>query len=242
MLTSLHLDNVLVLDIETVPMLPELNQLPEIVQKTWKHKASFRDDKTLSEQEYYFTHAGIYAEFGKIVCISVGIYLTNPTTKNINFRVKSFYGHDEKEVLLRFCEMLNLHYNDSRKHLLCGHNAKEFDFPYLCRRMLINGILLPKILDLSGFKPWEVPHLDTMQLWKFGDYKSYTSLELLASVFGIDTPKDDISGKDVCRVFWLEDNLDKVVNYCQKDVVTVAQLLLRFKGFPLLKESEIQMV
>jgi uncharacterized protein YprB with RNaseH-like and TPR domain len=123
---------------------------------------------------------------------------------------------------------------------LCAHNGKEFDYPYLIRRILINGLEVPSILNLSGKKPWEVNHIDTMELWKFGDYKHYTSLELLATVFGISSPKDDINGSDVGRVYWQENDLQRIVKYCQKDVVTIVNLLLRFKGKPMMGEESIQ--
>ena len=155
------------------------------------------------------------------------------------FRMKSFYGDDERILLEEFAQMLNKHY-DTDRYLLCAHNGKEFDFPYIARRMLINGIKLPHILDTAGKKPWEVRHLDTLELWKFGDYKHYTTLELLASIFDIPTPKDDIDGSMVGYVYWKEKDLDRIVTYCQKDVITVAQLLNRYMGHPLIKETDIQ--
>ena len=126
--------------------------------------------------------------------------------------------------------------------MLSGHNIKEFDVPYVCRRMLVNGIKLPNILNIFGKKPWEVLNIDTMDLWKFGDYKSYTSLKLLAALFGIATPKDDIDGSDVGKVFWIDNDLERIVTYCQKDVLTVAQLLLKFKGLPLLDDDQVTIV
>ena len=153
-------------------------------------------------------------------------------------RLKSFASDDEKEALQGFADMLNSHFN-TPQHLLCGHNGKEFDFPYIARRMLINGIKLPTLLDIAGKKPWEIAHLDTMELWKFGDYKHYTSLELLAHLFNIPTPKDDISGADVSRVYWEEKDLDRITEYCQKDVVTTVQLLLKYKGASLIDEENV---
>ena len=172
------------------------------------------------------------AEFGKIICISVGFF------SNEILRLKSFFGDDEKQLLTEFNEMMDNHYSHA-KFMLCAHNGKEFDFPYIARRNLINGLRLPKLLDIAGKKPWEVNHLDTMELWKFGDRKNYTSLALLANIFNIPTPKDDIDGSDVARVYWEEKDLDRIVTYCQKDVVTVAKLLLRYKGMSLITDDEI---
>jgi DNA polymerase elongation subunit (family B) len=236
MLERLDLSKVLVLDIETVPQQPQFNALNEKWQSLWEKKATFlkkNEDETAHE---IYNRAGIYAEFGKIICISVGFF--SRTGNDWQFRVKSFYSDDEALVLKEFNTLLERYFNQSG-NLLCGHNAKEFDFPYLCRRMLINGISIPEILDIAGKKPWEVPHLDTMELWKFGDFKSYTSLELLATAFNIPTPKDDIDGSMVWKVYWQEKNLERIATYCQKDVVTVAQLLLRFRGENLLQDSDV---
>ncbi len=171
-------------------------------------------------------------EFAKIICISVGFL------KEDTFRVKSYFGDDEKQILKDFGKLLTTHFNTKDK-MLCAHNGKEFDFPFICRRMLINGVKLPKALNIAGKRPWEINHLDTMELWKFGDYKSYTTLNLLASIFDIPTPKDDIDGSDVARVYWEEKDLKRIVTYCQKDVLTVAQVLLRFMNEPLIEDKNI---
>lgn len=232
MLYNLDLEKILFLDIETVPMVQEYDMLPEKFKKLWDSKAEKikrQEDKSPLE---LFERAGIYAEFGKIICISVGFI------KNREFRIKSYYGDEELELLKEFSEMLNRYFNN-RDQLLCAHNGKEFDYPYMARRMVINGLKLPNILNIAGKKPWEVAHLDTMELWKFGDYKSYTSLELLAAVFGIPTPKDDIDGSMVARVFYEEKDLDRIVHYCQRDTLTVAQLLMCYLGKPQIKEEDI---
>lgn len=229
MLENIKISSVLFLDVETVPLVYKYTDLDETVRKLWDTK--FRYQQTES-QETQYQKAGVYAEFAKVVCISVGFF--NDKT----FRIKSFFGSDEKQVLQNFSALLNEHF--SRKdQLLCAHNGKEFDFPFLCRRMLINGLKLPKTLNIAGKKPWEINHLDTMELWKFGDYKNYTSLNLLANIFNIPTPKDDIDGSDVARVYWEEKNIERIATYCQKDVITVAQLLLRFTGEPLIEEKNI---
>lgn len=229
MIDSIKISSVLFLDVETVPLVYKYTDLDENVRKLWDKK--FRYQQTDS-QETQYQKAGVYAEFAKVVCISVGFFNDN------TFRIKSFFGKDEKQLLQDFSVLLNEHFN-RKDHLLCAHNGKEFDFPFLCRRMLINGLKLPKTLNVAGKKPWEINHLDTMELWKFGDYKNYTSLNLLASVFNIPTPKDDIDGSDVARVYWENNDIERIATYCQKDVVTVAQLLLRFKGEPLIEDKNI---
>ena len=235
MLQKINLEKILFLDIETVAQNPEYSELDNDFKKHWEQKAKFlaKEDETA---ESIYERAGIYAEFGKIVCISVGFIKIENGIKSL--RLKSYYNDDEKTLLIDFFELLNKHYNNS-DYLLCAHNGKEFDFPYIARRGLINGINIPSILDMAGKKPWEVPHLDTLQLWKFGDYKHYTSISLLASIFNIPTPKDDIDGSMVNEVYWKEKDLDRIANYCQKDVVALTQLFLRFRNEELIKEENI---
>jgi predicted PolB exonuclease-like 3'-5' exonuclease len=234
MLENLKIENLLVLDIETVPAEPIYEDLNPRWQELWAKKAALLSD-TESPDEIY-NRAGIYAEFGKIVCISVGIFV--PKGEGYNFRIKSFFGDDEKALLREFNELLNSRYSSPNK-ALCAHNGKEFDFPYISRRSLIHGLKLPYILDNAGKKPWEVNHIDTMQLWKFGDFKSYTSLDLLAAVFDIPTPKDDIDGSMVHEVYYVDGDLERIVRYCEKDIITLANVLLKFKGLDLLQEQDI---
>ena len=238
MFYKLDLKNVLFLDIETVPQYPKFNQLTDKEKQLWTKKASrlVSDNETAED---IYNRAGIYAEFGKIVCISTG-FLTEMEGKK-EFRLKSFFGDDEAELLNSFAEMLNAHYNND-KYYLCAHNGKEFDYPYIARRMLLNGIKLPKLLNISGLKPWEVKHLDTMEMWKFGDYKSYTSLDLLTTIFNIPTPKDDIDGSMVHKVYYQEKDLPRIVTYCEKDVLAIAQLLLKYRNENMLLNSEIKSV
>ncbi|MDQ3021159.1 MAG: 3'-5' exonuclease [Bacteroidota bacterium] len=235
MLDNLDLKNVLILDIETVPQFSTYEHLNETWKSLWSHKMRYyiKEDVTAAST---YERAGIYAEFGKIVCISAGAFYND--NSDLKFRLKSFHGDDEKVLLEEFSEMLNKNYY-KEEHNICGHNSKEFDFPYIARRCLINGITIPSILDCYGKKPWEVKLLDTMDLWKFGDYKSFTSLKLLAAIFGIHSPKDDIDGSQVGDIYWNEKNLERIKIYCQKDVLTVAQLLLKFKGMELLKEENV---
>ena len=235
---SIQLHNILFLDIETVPQHDGHENMPDEWKILWDLKASYliRNKETETSQSIY-SRAGIYAEFGKIICISCGVLQgTGPEKKLI---LKSFCGHDEKLLLHQFSEMLNRWCSDGNK-CLCAHNGKEFDFPYLCRRLIVNHLPIPEILKLHGRKPWDVPHLDTLELWKFGDYKSYTSLNLLAHTLGVSTPKDDIDGSKVHEVYWKEKNLDRIATYCQKDVVTVAQVFLRMNGEPLIKPGDVE--
>ena len=237
MLENLDLKNVLVMDIETVPQFSSYEHMSETWQELWAHKMKYLIKDNVTAPDTY-ERAGIYAEFGKIICISAGVFYNNDNNE-LRFRLKSYRGDDEKSLLQEFSEMLNNNYN-KEEHLICGHNAKEFDFPYIARRCLINGIPIPTILDNSGKKPWEVRLMDTMEMWKFGDFKSFTSLKLLAALFGITSPKDDIDGSQVGDIYWKEKNIERIKIYCQKDVVTVAQILLKFKGMELLREENVE--
>jgi uncharacterized protein YprB with RNaseH-like and TPR domain len=240
MLDKINAENILFLDIETVPALPEYDQLSERMKILWNKKSERLapySNKTENEvsPEVLYKRAGIYAEFGKIICISVGAF------SKAEFRLKSFSGDDEKKLLTEFAELLRKRYNKP-EHLLCAHNGKEFDFPYIARRMVVLGIPVPTILDLAGKKPWEVNHLDTMELWKFGDFKNYTSLELLAAILDIPTPKEDIDGSQVAEVYYKLNDLNRIVHYCTKDVLTVAQIFRRYRGEPLIAENQIVIV
>ncbi|MBO9620643.1 MAG: 3'-5' exonuclease [Niabella sp.] len=238
MLTQYAINSLLFLDIETVPQYPAFSEVPEAWKHLWERKAGAlirnRDEETV---EGVYERAGIYAEFGKIICISCGV--VQGVTNNRKIVLKSFYGDDEKQLLTGFSEMLQK-FTANEQRFLCAHNGKEFDFPYLCRRMLINGLPLPVILNTAGKKPWEVNHLDTMELWKFGDFKNYTSLNLLAHALDVPTPKDDIDGSMVAGVYYTEKNIERIVIYCQKDVVTVAQIFLRMNGEALIEENNIE--
>jgi len=232
MLDKIEINKILFLDIETVPTYPSYAKMPKRIKELWDKKAKYltKDEKDTAKSIY--PRAGIYAEFGKIVCISVAFL------RNEQLFVKSFYSDDEKELLENFSALLNTHYNRPN-HLLCGHNAKEFDFPYIARRMLINKVKLPSILDMAGKKPWEIRHLDTMELWKFGDFKNYTSLDLLTAIFDIPTPKDDIDGSEVWSVYWKEKDLERIKTYCEKDTIAVVQILLSYMGSELMREDQI---
>ncbi|MAV80336.1 MAG: 3'-5' exonuclease [Flavobacteriaceae bacterium] len=234
MLKLIDTQKILFLDIETVPEKENFDQLSEVEKELFAAKTSYQltEDQTPAT---IYERAGIWAEFGKIVCISVGFF--NLISSQREFRVKTFFG-TEKDLLIAFKNLLETHFNLAA-HLLCAHNGKEFDFPYIARRMIIHGINLPSKLNLFNKKPWEVPHLDTLHLWRFGDYKNYTSLSLIAHVLGIPIPKDDIDGSQVAFVYYKEKNINRIVTYCEKDVITVAQVVLRLRNEKLLADNEI---
>ena len=235
MIEKINIENILFLDIETVPEIENWDAVSNEIQELFSDKTKYLRKEEFSAEEYY-ERAGIWAEFGKIICISVGYFAKEKEV--LNFRVTSFYGDVEKDLLNNFKSLLNAHFNKNY-HLLCAHNGKEFDFPYIARRMVINNIELPPKLSLFGKKPWEIPHLDTMELWKFGDYKHYTSLKLLTHILGIPSPKQDIDGSQVAEVYYKEKNLKRIVEYCEADTIAVAQVFLRFKNLPILSEKAI---
>jgi len=232
---KINFENILFLDIETVPEVEDFNDLLEEKQELFALKTQYQRKDEFTSEEFY-ERAGIWAEFGKIVCISVG-YFTKFNSENREFRVKSLIG-EETTILQNFKGLLNNHFNKPQ-HVLCGHNGKEFDFPFIARRMIIHQIELPEKLNLFGKKPWEIAHLDTMDMWKFGDYKHFTSLKLLTNILGIPSPKDDIDGSQVGAVFYKEKDVKRIADYCEKDTIAVAQLLLRFNNEPLIKETQI---
>jgi predicted PolB exonuclease-like 3'-5' exonuclease len=234
MIEKIRLDHILFLDIETVPEQDHFQNLDEDMQHLWELKTQYQRKDEYTAADFY-ERAGIWAEFGKIVCISVGYFTTKGDIRH--FRVTSFFG-EEKKILQDFNNLLNNHFHQPQ-HLLCGHNAKEFDFPFIARRMIINDVAIPNKLNLFGKKPWEIAHLDTLELWKFGDYKHFTSLKLLTKILGIPTSKDDIDGSQVAHVFYVEKDIDRIVTYCEKDVIAVAQVFLRFRKEDLLIPEEI---
>jgi 3'-5' exonuclease len=237
MLQNVRPEDILFLDIETIPATPSFDKLDPVFRDFWDKKSrQFRKEEESPADVY--ERAGIYAEFGKIVCISVGVICErNPFA----FRLKSFYGDDEKKLLEEFSVMLNK-FSKNKEALLCAHNGREFDYPYIARRMVINNLQIPEILDNAGKKPWEIKLLDTLDLWKFGDYKSYTSLSLLTVILGIPTPKDDIDGSMVAGVYYNERDIKKIVKYCEKDVLAVARVLLRFMNLPGIEDNRMESV
>lgn len=237
MLNKIALEHILFLDIETVPEFEQFQDLDETTRQLWELKTQYQRKEEFTPEEFY-DRAGIWAEFGKIICVSVGYFNFKGIERK--FRVTSFFG-EEKKILNEFKSLISAHFSRPH-HVLCAHNGKEFDFPFLARRMIINGIDLPSKLNLFGKKPWEIPHLDTMELWKFGDYKNYTSLKLMAHVLGIPSPKDDIDGSRVREVYYEEKNIDRIIHYCEKDCITVAQIFLRLRNESILGEDEILLI
>jgi 3'-5' exonuclease len=228
-MSLIKIDHILFLDIETVPVHYKYKTLTKEEKELWDKKWMYLKDITPEEQ---YAKAGIYAEFAKVVCIGLG-YVTDG-----KFRTKTIAGDDEKQLLTEFSKLLQKHFN-TKDHFLCAHNGKEFDFPFLCRRLLINKLPLPKLLQIQGYKPWEVRHIDTMEMWRFGDVKNFTSLNLLAHVFGIPSPKDDIDGSQIAKVYYDEKNLERIKDYCMKDVVTLVRIYQCLRGLEPFNDKQI---
>jgi DNA polymerase elongation subunit (family B) len=234
-----ELRDILFIDIETVASTDDYSSMDERMKVQWSRKANFfRRDTQLTDEQLFHERAGIHAEFGKIVCIAVGRYLDQESGE-LGLKTKVYCDHNEADLLLNFKQMIEKF--DAANLRLCAHNGKEFDYPYLCRRMLINSIPLPAVLNLSGKRAWEVPHLDTMELWKFGDYKHYTSLDLLAALFQIPSSKNNIDGSQVNYVYHHDKDLERISEYCRADVVVLAQLFLKLRGYPLIPQTNIVM-
>lgn len=231
MIKNIPIEKILFLDIETVPQSEAWSELDDQTQYLWDKKTKSQRKEDISADIFFEDRAGIMAEFGKIICISIGMIDGHDQLK-----IKSFYGDDEKDILLEFCEIFNS--PRLRDVILCAHNGKEFDFPYIARRLLVNGINPPYVFQMFGKKPWEIPHLDTMELWKFGDWKSYVSLELLAHIFKIPTPKDDIDGSQVAQVYYQDKDLLRIVKYCEKDVLTLCNIFRRMRQEDIVKRLE----
>lgn len=236
-------ENILFLDIETVPGGKTLSDMPESVQYVWgekfkqfKSRNPDRYPEELTPEQGFEKEAGIFAEFGKVVCVSVGHVIFQDGKKA--FRVKSFKGDDERLLLAEVAQMLTL-WGDKTTRTICGHNVKEFDIPFLCRRMIIQGVGIPEIINVAGKKPWEVKFIDTMELWKFGDFKHYSSLKLLTAIFGIPSPKDDIDGSMVGSVYYETGDVDRIAVYCEKDVLATAQVYMKLSGNELLDPNSV---
>ena len=240
MLENINIEEILFIDIETVPLAPEFAELTEKWKELWEHKMQYQITDAEPAEDLY-DRAGIYAEFGKIICISAG-YIIQKKGEYF-FRVKSFYDDDEKKLIGNFFNAWKKFFN-AGKRKLCAHNGQEFDFPYISRRALVHNLRLPKIFDIAGAKPWEIKEqlIDTLQLWKFGDYKHYTSLSLLCELFNIPTPKDDIDGSKVSKIYWEENDIDRIIRYCEKDTLAVANLLLKYKGDKIIMIENLESV
>ncbi len=226
-----QLSHILFIDIETVSVVPGYSMLSEGMQAQWDRKARYlksTEVETPDSAQLFSEKAGIFSEFAKVVCISIGSFVRQQD--KWTFRLKSIVNENEKFLLQDFHDLVarfSAYHSDLR---FCGHNIKEFDIPFLCRRMMINGVHLPDVMQLSGKKPWEINHIDTLELWRFGDYKHFTSLALLAEVFGLPSPKDDMDGSMVGQVYWETHDLDRIAKYCMQDVLTTAKVFLKLKG------------
>jgi predicted PolB exonuclease-like 3'-5' exonuclease len=248
MIDQIDIANVLFLDIETVSASADYEELDDEMRELWyiKSRALLRSKSVdeLDEADVaaaYTERAGIFAEFGRIICISVGIVHRHKEDNRLKVRLKSFAGNDEALLLQDFINLITQYYNDPNRYYLCGHNIKEFDVPYICRRLVVHQLPFPAPLNIAGKKPWETKHLlDTLEFWKFGDNKHFTSLRLLAAILGFPSPKDDIDGSQVGRVFWEEDDIERIAFYCEKDVLATIQLFLRYKRVPILEEDQVQ--
>ena len=236
MLNNIDTSKILFLDIETVPQVYRFQELNETSKSLWNKKTKYLQEKDQLSAEEVYEKAGIYAEFGKIICISVGFLIQ--AKGEMQIRLKSFSSLNEKKLLQEFIDLLNTHYNHN-SYILCAHNGKEFDFPYISRRLLVNEMKLPILLNNAGKKPWEINNIDTLELWKFGDYKHYTSLELLTNIFNIPTPKDDIDGSQVAKIFYEDQDIDRIINYCEKDVIATIQLFQKYRGQDLIDPAFI---
>ena len=237
---NIRVDNLLLIDIETVPQYPLFNDMDEDWKTLWEEKVQRSLPENISAEEFYPQRAGVMAEFAKVICISIGYFKKEGNT--FQLRLRSFYGDDEKILLQDFITTINQMEAANNKWNFCGHNIKEFDIPFICRRLLVNGLAIPPYLDFQNMKPWETNIVDTFQYWRFGDYKQYTSLKLLAQTLGVPSPKDDIDGSMVAEVYWVEKNLERIVTYCQKDVITTGNIVLRFKNLPLLTGEQVIIV
>ncbi|MBS1753181.1 MAG: ribonuclease H-like domain-containing protein [Ferruginibacter sp.] len=243
---NIRLENLLLIDIETVSEKATFAGLTQEWQVLWQEKVQRQLPEGISAAEFYPQRAGVMAEFAKVICISLGHF--KKEGNEYQLRIKSFYGHDEKILLQDFIAALQKMEMNNNKWSFTGHNIKEFDIPFICRRLLINGLQVPPFLDFQNMKPWETNMIDTFQYWRFGDYKHYTSLKLLAAALNIPSPKDDIDGSMVGEVYWSsirvnnDSGLKRIVTYCQKDVATTGNIIMRFKNLPILSASQIIIV
>jgi DNA polymerase elongation subunit (family B) len=235
----MNLNELLLIDIETVPEQANYNELNTDWQNLWEEKAKKNPAiQHLTAEESYSERAGIMAEFGKIICISTAYFFTD-ADKSIKLKQKTLSSHNEVHLLNDFLLLCDAYLKTKKAIVFTGHNIKEFDIPYICRRLIINNIPLPKYLQLNNLKPWETNMVDTLHWWRFGDFKNYTSLKLIATALQIPSSKDDIDGSQVRNVYYNENGLERIAKYCAKDVQVVAQIILKYNNRPLLDEDAI---
>ena len=237
----IDIKNTLIIDIETASISENYNDLDDRLKKQWDRKAAYiKNEEQLPNDELFFERAGIYAEFGKVICIAAGLFVKTKSGE-MGLRIKSFTGNNERDILSHFKDLIN-NKLDGENLILCAHNGKDFDFPYLCRRYLINELEIPTALQISGKKPWEINHLDTMEMWKFGDRRNYSSLDLLATIFGIKSSKEGIDGSMVNRVYYKDKNIKEIEEYCKQDVSVTANLFLKLNLLPVIPQKNIKFV
>lgn len=230
-------------DTETIPGYKDFNDMPEELARMYERKfghelANNDPDKFDNFEDHYRARAALYPEFGKIVCLVIGVIFVDDKDKQEKLKLKTLCGRHEDKLLAEAAPIID------KFDSLVGHNSKEFDFPYLCKRFYVHGIQLPQILNIAGKKPWEVSLIDTMELWRFGSFKGSTSLELFAHCLGLPSPKQDMTGADVAKVYYemfdhMKDGelpfeaesaaIQKIGKYCQGDVVTLANCYRKLK-------------
>jgi len=232
------LTDILFMDIETVPLIYRFDQLSSRTKRLFEKKVAYKIDENTTVEDLYDRKAGIWAEFGKVVTVAMGKFALKKE-EGREFVLKVYASRDEKKLLQKVSAILENFYKPEKKRWLCAHNGKEFDFPYLARRMIINGLPLPHLLNVHAKRPWETPFCDTLELWQFGDRKHYTSLDLLCEILGIPTSKHEIDGSDIARLYYEENRLEDIARYCGEDVIALTNVLLRLKGEPLLEPAEI---
>ena len=242
---NIKTEDLIVIDIETASVSASFNLLEEKWQELWGEKTVRILPEGITPGEFYLQRAGVMAEFSKIVCISIGYFIRE---QHLKIRVKSFYGDDEKKILTDFLQTVSKIESFNNNWCFAGHNIKEFDIPFICRRLLVNNMRIPPYLDFQNMKPWETNIVDTFQYWRFGDYKNFTSLKLLAAAMGVPSSKDDIDGSMVGELYHSGDieertiNMKRIAAYCQKDIVTTANIILRFKNAPIIHENDVEIV
>ena len=221
----------LFVDIETVGVDEDLDSLHHTnpkLSKVWEEtgwdyfKRKYSEDSELSSNQMFVKRAALLPEFGKIVCISVGFIVPSGETK-----LDSFYG-DEKNILISTSELLNR--VDKLGFVICGHNVKNFDLPYIAKRMLINNIPVPKILPNYTIKPWESRVLDTKEVWGFNSFGGLSSLNLVCTSLGLETSKEgEVNGSNMHKYYYDSNNIEKIKNYCEEDVKCTINLVKKLK-------------
>lgn len=223
----------LFIDIETVAQKSNFGKLSPSFQNLWTHKANQLNyvqeaNVPYSVEDAYVKNAAFYPEFGRIVCISIGMFIQRNT--EVEFVSKSFYADNERGLIKDFLNCYQKYFNHSDRYKLCGHNVIEFIIPFIGRRSLIHGLKLPSKFNLMDRKPWQLDYVrDTLSMWKFGAFKNAVSLETLCTVFDIDT-QDIFPGEDVHRRYWEEQAYDEIMQRSKMQIRAVACLYSHLCG------------